>query len=190
MLIHITPSFLNCAVSGWNCDLVDLVIPEFDLHLVAGKDLLARRPYPNKNYHVVSAKSSRKALVGLLIDTPQHIRSFTAKTRWAVTEGYVVEHEVEYVITDDEHDAATDRMVLWNYSRLHTHTGSPESAKPIFGLSLSKSRERTTDNEYNADGKLVRIRDRFEMPTVESECIDPATVVWCRQPPFATAFKV
>jgi hypothetical protein len=198
MLIQITPTFFCCDKSGWDCDLIDLTISEIGLKLESGKDLLARRPWPNKNYLVVSAKASRRALVGLLIEAPGQIQAFTAITRWSVNAEYVLEHVVNYVIPDQEFDAATDQMVLWYGERMSGHhTGSPMSAKPVAGLSLSWERERKTEDEYNVKGQLVRIADRFVMPTITRSSIDPSLPaldrqrhIWDRHPPMSSIFRI
>lgn len=59
MLIHISPQFLTCEASGNDCEIVDLTIPELDLSLKGGSDIVSRRPFPNKRYVVASRKVGR-----------------------------------------------------------------------------------------------------------------------------------
>lgn len=200
MLLHLTPAFLTSEKSGWNVNLVDFSIKELGLKLRAGEDLVAGRPYPNKHYLLASPKASRKALTGVLIEAPEQLSSFTAVTRWAVGAEFIHEHVVEYVIPDAEYDAATDQPMLWDGERMHRHhKGSPLTIKPLAGLEFSFTRERETTDVVNERGQLVRMVDRFVMPTIARCAIDPTSliedrrppsrVMWDRHPPISTVFR-
>lgn len=200
MLIHITPTLLCCEKTGWDCELMDVVIPEASLHLVAGKDVRAGRPWPNKNYLVATPKSARKAFRGIIFETPAPMDAFTVTTRWAINADYVLDHVVRYEIPDQDFDAATDSMVMWEGERMNAyHEGSPMICKPIAYLSFGRKRERKTIDSFNVRGQLVRIADHFVMPTISRSSIDPehaettqrlSTIIRANcTPPMATRFQ-
>jgi hypothetical protein len=123
MLIHITPtllrpaasaSFLMSKPSDLSCALVDVTLPELGLTLKAGRELAARTPYENKRWLVACRRQGQKAMVGLFIETGEHLDAFTVVTRWAVEGDTLLTHRVRHVILDREHDAVTDRMGFWN----------------------------------------------------------------------------
>lgn len=66
MLIHLIPNILADR-SHVPCSLVDLTSPELGLNLIGGKELTARRPYPNKHYLVACRKVGQKAVNGFLV---------------------------------------------------------------------------------------------------------------------------
>lgn len=113
VLIQLTPTFMMCRDSGKACKVIDLTIPEFNLKLVGGKDIVERRPHANNMHLVVSPKSSRRALVGVLFELAQPVKKFVCTTRWAISAELVAEHVVQYELADDDYDAATTRMTLW-----------------------------------------------------------------------------
>ncbi|RMR16853.1 hypothetical protein ALP90_200101 [Pseudomonas amygdali pv. ulmi] len=47
MIIHLSPSIYACPKTE-PCSLIDLTCNELNIDLVGGKELTARRPYPNK----------------------------------------------------------------------------------------------------------------------------------------------
>ena len=64
MLLHLSPTLCN---EGQAVALVDVHVLPFGLRLVGGVDVVARRPYPNKTYHVACRKVGRKAVRGILL---------------------------------------------------------------------------------------------------------------------------
>lgn len=114
MLIHLLPKFLMCDVYGPDVAMIDLHVPELNLTLRAGTDLVARQPYPNKRYWVASRKIGRKAIEGLLIETPGQLDTFTVETRWAVAADAVALHRVTHKVLDTEFDAVSADMMLWH----------------------------------------------------------------------------
>src|SRR5262249_3289766 len=108
MLLHIRPrlfSFLNVAIAALDSDALGL-------HLTA-RELDARRPYPNKEYAVACRRQGRKAIDGILIETPECIERFDIKTQWAIEALLLVTHSVDYRIIDRDFHAASDDMMLW-----------------------------------------------------------------------------
>ena len=60
MLIHFCPRLLTPAGFDLPCELIDIRIKEFDLHLLGGRDVVARHPLPDKRYHVACRKAGCK----------------------------------------------------------------------------------------------------------------------------------
>ena len=183
MLIHITPRFyipryIPMPIS--ECRLLSLRIEQLGIEL-KGADLVSRRPYPNKRYWVASRHIGRKSLIGILLQTPGHVPSFTVIARWAVNEEHIVAHEVEYRIADADFNAASDNMILWNELQLvegsfasrTTTMQSPLLAQPrmeIFAdLPEGETRRTSVEDTVSADRFIVLRREVFTMPTIEPE---------------------
>lgn len=110
MLLHLSPTLRN---EGRAVALVDVRVLPLGLRLIGGVDVVARRPYPNKTYHVVCRKFGRKAVRGFLVVTPAALTSWTVVTRWALDAEVLVIHTVRYQLLDGDFDAASDSMTLW-----------------------------------------------------------------------------
>lgn len=111
MLIHLVPKLYEAAFAV-DSEIVDVSIPECGLILIGGKDITARRPFPNKRYLVACRKVGQKAMVGLLVDVEGWLPTYTVITRWLV-DGEMIIHFVEHEVLDQELDAVSDEMVLW-----------------------------------------------------------------------------
>lgn len=62
MLIHLLPT-LHCGrFSSEACELIDITCPELGLKLSSGKEVVARRPFPNKQYLVACRNVGQKAM--------------------------------------------------------------------------------------------------------------------------------
>jgi Family of unknown function (DUF6012) len=81
MLLHIRPKLF--APFKDPVALVDLEITLFGLQFRGGVDLATRRPYPNKRFPVACRREARKALDGILIETPGPVDEFHVTARWA-----------------------------------------------------------------------------------------------------------
>lgn len=112
MLIHIVPKLFEPPFEV-KSEIVDVSIPECGLVLVGGKDITARRPYPNKRYLVACRKLGQKAIAGILVAVEGGLQSYTVITRWRVN-GDVITHFVEHEVLDRDFDAVSDDMVLWH----------------------------------------------------------------------------
>ena len=111
MLIHLTPriySAFDIPIS-----LVDFSIPEFNFSLDGQRDLVLRKPFPNKRIQVACRKKRLKAVNGFLISTEDTVSDFTAVTRWAIGADHVSTHMVRYELLDSQFDAYTEYMQLW-----------------------------------------------------------------------------
>jgi hypothetical protein len=112
MLIHIVPKLFEPPFAV-ESEVIDVSIPECGLVLIGGKDITARRPYPNKRYLVACRKVGQKAIDGIFIEVDGWLESYTVATRWLV-DGEVITHIVEHTVLDQDFDAVTDSMVLWS----------------------------------------------------------------------------
>ncbi|WP_432263025.1 DUF6012 family protein [Cupriavidus sp. TMH.W2] len=181
MLIHLLPKFLTCEVSGPDVALVDVRIPELDLTLSAGTDLVARQPYPNKRYWVASRKTGRKAIEGLLIETPGHLDTYTVETRWAMQADAIALHRVTHKVLDAEFDAVTDSMLLW-YAGMGDWTRrwpdcyaelAPVAVQPHMTLSPRKDRQHTGVQYRTIHPAIIEQSETFCLHTVERGRLGP-----------------
>lgn len=185
MLIHVSPRLYIPDFDPQLCELVDWTCPELGLHLVGGVDVVARRPYPNKNYLVACRKLGQRAMDGLLVEVDGHVGSFTATTRWRIgTHGDVVSHVVNYSVLDEEMDAVTDDMVLWSAfcdsmggwrSRMPSHAQSwtCASARPRMEIKPTARQGDFADLVHVRAGRnpvhIERRVENFAMHTVERD---------------------
>lgn len=110
MLIHIVPKLIEPDFPVTSA-IVDISIPECGLLLVGGKDITARRPYPNKRHLVACRKKGNKAIAGILVEVEGHLSLYTAITRWLVNDE-IITHVVEHTVLDQELDAVSDDLTL------------------------------------------------------------------------------
>lgn len=181
MLIHLTPRYY-AKYSNVQVDIIDVVIPEFKLHLQANIDIVLKTPFPNKNYKVVCRKKGRKAINGVFVETNKEIHNFTVITRWAVN-GEVSTHETHYHIKDNEFDAATEEDMLWSgffntpyrvrcreIEKNGTSVKRQSTMVTLIGdLNSNDDDSNWTFNNVGSDG-IVRFRAEYiTLPTVERE---------------------
>lgn len=182
MLLHIVPRLFACRVNEPQCDLIDVDCPALGLKLRNGIELVARRPYPNKHYLVACRKVGQKAMNGFLIETTERVREFTATTRWAVGGDRIVNHQVQYIVLDDELDAISENMGLW----FSTCEGlgswgnrwpdlpkewTPAAAQPRMEL-VSRERKGNYSDRINGRGQIVERSEIFQVRTIERERIE------------------
>lgn len=168
---HFTPQFY----SEIPCDvqLVDVVCAEFGLKLRNSSEIVARRPFPNKRYHVVCRKAGQKAMIGLLVEHDQIPSEFTVVTRWAVDAGEVLTHTVRYMLLDTEFDFATDQMTLWSGTPDYPSRrpdipqyGFPARTQPRMGLLSNDGREGIIEDVLGPVGLLSKRHETFYIPTI------------------------
>ncbi|CUJ69606.1 Uncharacterised protein [Achromobacter sp. 2789STDY5608633] len=202
MLIHVIPRILLARAPVAHCSLIDFRCVELDLVLREGTDLTVGRPYPNKTYLVARRRVGRRAVDGLLIETPDHLPEFTTVTRWAVNGDRVLTHEVQHILLDQDHDAATENMVLWYASGHgnrefprrwpeHVNYGPPVSTQPLMDLRPSE-RHGTYEDTVDGSGWLTKRRETFYMHTIERDRIDILGRAWSsdRTPTLDTALRL
>nr|AGH89370.1 hypothetical protein [uncultured bacterium] len=201
MLLHIIPRLYVSEPAAPQCDLIDFHCPALGLKLRNGIELVARRPYPNKRYQVACRKVGQKAMNGFLIETTERVREFTTLTRWAVGGERVINHQVQYFVLDDELDAITDCMVLWNamspslggFSRRWPSIAedwTPAAAQPRMEL-VSRERAGTYADRHDEAGRIVERAEVFQVHTVERERVLYAhkADIYSRNPTANMAFQ-
>lgn len=203
MLIHLTPKLNAGRLPGMvnAIHLVDIECKELDLHLKGGRDIVARRPYPNKSWFVACRKRGRKAVNGILIETESPVREFTTVTRWAIAAEMVVAHRVRYVVLDQELDATSSDVLLWGDRRPRDYPvkGSPLQVEPC--MELVPGIERVgdvTDTLSNhscplGPGTILDRSEVFHLPTIEDQRLEPGVPCYpfsSRLPELSDAFRV
>lgn len=184
MLIHITPRIY--LPYGMEANILDVTIDEIGLTLKGGTDIKVCRPYPNKNYWIARAKTGRKAVAGILVDTPSHIDRFTVVSRWAVGTENIAVHRVDYEVLDADYQAVTDNIMLW-----YGCSGSlgdwasrwPEGEQyqaPVYeqptmelftGAHAGPPRTNRVHDRLDAAGRITERVETFRIPTVEPDRI-------------------
>lgn len=200
MLLHFVPRLYACRFSEPKCELIDFHCPALGLKLRNGVELVARRPYPNKNYLVACRKVGQKAIDGFLVETTERVTEFAAVTRWAVGGDRVVNHQVQYFVLDDELDAVSESMGLWygtsgslgNWSSRWPDVAkewSPAAAQPRMEL-VSRERAGTYADRMDTKGKIIERSEVFQLHTIERERIEQrgGLILPDRLPSVATAF--
>lgn len=200
MLIHLTPQvYAHHATEP--CSLIDLSCSELGLFLKGGKELTARRPYPNKDYLVACRKVGQKAMNGILIETESPIREFTVVTRWAVAASHIATHRVRYIVLDEEHDAVSESMLLWygtsecaggfesRWPGITDH-GTPARTQPRMEVFPRLDRCGEFSDLANEQGALIERSEVFRLPTIERERImNPQFSLDKRLPSIESAFR-
>jgi hypothetical protein len=200
MLWHIRPRLFS---PFKHVTLIDLKIDPLGLFLIGGKDLVARRPYPNRHYAVACRKDGRKAIDGILIETEKPDSELLVTARWAIEAELSVTHEVRYALLDRDFDAASDHMTLWRAcvwdlkqqpwsSRWPDRLKGvpPVRAEPVMDVLPGRVRSSEPEDLLDDTGEwIMRRRERFAMPTLERE-----RIVTCwpndRMPPLSSAFRI
>lgn len=179
MLLHLIPQMFACRNNEPECSIIDFRCPELGLCLRGGIEIVARRPYPNKNYLVACRKVGRKAMDGFLIETTERVREFRTITRWSVGAERIVNHHVQYFVLDDDLDAITEKMVLW-YAMSPSLGGfslrwpgvaedwTPAAAQPRMEL-ISRERDGHYTDSLDDMGNIIERIEIFRLLTVERE---------------------
>ncbi|MDY7563473.1 DUF6012 family protein [Pseudomonas sp. AB6] len=179
MLIHLIPNILADRTNV-PCSLVDLTCSELGLNLTGGKELTARRPYPNKNYLVACRKVGQKAVNGFLVETQGPVREFTVVTRWAVAASHIATHSMRYILADAEFDTVTEQMMQWGAthpsqgdykSRYPTGCtyGSPLESQPRMEAFKRIKRVGEFTDQLDKHGAVIERSEVFRLPTLERE---------------------
>ena len=186
MLIHLTPRFYaqpGFAFRISECRLISLQVKELGVELKS-TELVSRKPFPNKNHWVASRKIGRRAVEGILIDTPAHVHTFTSLARWLVNEEHIVEHEIEYTVLDQKFDSVSDKTMLWWGGQMHGiqyESRWPEGlaaqgrAQPFVELFPKKEEPPSLVHPFTdtlTDEGLIKLRqEKLAMPTLQRERI-------------------
>ncbi len=182
MLLHIVPKFFGAFE---DVGIVDIRVEPLGLCLRGGVELATRRPYPNKRYAVACRRSGRKAVNGILLAMDFPISDLFYVARWAVEAEKVVTHRIRYRLLDQEFDAASESMMLWNAcseylggwsSRWPDPPGwkTPAFSEPRMEVELLNAddqrqarRQSRLDDVRDSSGWIVERQEEFHMPTLE-----------------------
>lgn len=194
-MIHIVPKFF--APYFLEPELVDIEIPELGLTLLGGEDVTTRKPYPNKRYFVACRKKGRKAVNGILIESPIFLKEYTVTSRWSWEDNEVqASHVVKHVVLDSDFDMTSDDMLMW-YGTSKWEARWPEWAKdlapanvsPCMEIALCSKKGGEYEDEYHSiTGHIMKRTEIFKLPTIERErflCQDLHPM-----PNFEQAFKI
>lgn len=179
MIIHLSPSIYACPKTE-PCSLIDLTCNELNIDLVGGKELTARRPYPNKKYLVACRKVGQKAMNGILIESKTPVREFTVVTRWSVAASHIATHRVHYIILDEEYDAISENMVLWyatseslgSYKSRwpgNEEYGTPATSQPRMEAYQRLRRVGPIRDVTDESGAVIERSEVFKLPTLQPE---------------------
>lgn len=179
MLVHLTPQIRACSTNEI-CSLIDVTSEELGFVLEGGKDLTARRPYPNKDYLVACRKVGQRAMNGILIELQEPIREFTVVTRWAVAASHIATHRVRYIVLDDDYDTISENMVLW-YGTSESSGGfesrwpkdveysTPARTQPRMEVFPRLDRCGEISDKTDEQGAIIERSEVFRLPTVQRE---------------------
>ena len=199
MLIHLVPRLYN-QYADVQAELLDVSIPEISLALRNGKDIVARRPYPNKCYLVACRRKGHRAMSGLLVETHRPLQTYTCVTRWALNAELVITHQVEHQVIDTDLEAASDDLTTWyamaGFGNRWPPNLYPDSApvqvQPrmdiVRALSRSACSQRSGacfSDTLRPDGIILKRIEHFRLPTIEPGRL----FLEERIPPLAHAFR-
>ncbi|KGG87418.1 hypothetical protein P245_20360 [Comamonas thiooxydans] len=204
MLIHITPRFYAQPGHQFQiaeCRLLSLQIHELGVDLKSS-DLVTRKPFPNKSHWVGSRNIGRKALEGILFETPGHIPAFTTKARWAVNEEHIVVHEIEYRVLDQEFDTISDNTMLWSAGKMQSlqypsrwpanMSWESSPGQPYMEIfpdpSGPRSQRQHVRDTVSADRLITLRQESLDMPTLERTRIS-STDWTARMPPMNSVIR-
>lgn len=179
MLIH-TVTKLYEPPMHVKVELLHIEIPECALTLTAGKEIVARRPYPNKRYLVACRNQGLKAMHGILIETDVHLDTYTVITSWLVND-QLIRHQVKHQVLDRQFDAVSDDMTLWyNYTNTNKdwqsrwpeqYTEVPIERQPRMDV-IANETVRPKDVVDKVEGVIIVERqETFKLHTIERDRI-------------------
>jgi hypothetical protein len=202
MLLHTVPRFYN-SYKDVDIQLVDIQIPEINLNLRDGIDIVARKPYPNKCLLVACKKKTNKAMEGLLIRLPDSLKGWTVITRWSENAEHLFSHTVKYNLMDSEFDTVTDCVSMWSGYQ-HSILGNwedrhPHDSRNTTPIHLQPSMEYLFNNQkskriagindmYSEEGLLISRTEDFTVPTIEIERLFSGISLTKRIPSLSDSF--
>ncbi|MEZ8930339.1 MULTISPECIES: DUF6012 family protein [unclassified Vibrio] len=185
MLLHLVPKIMN-RYSNVELELIDVQIPELNVTLTEGKDLVVRKPFPNKSYHVACRKVGRKAMHGLYLEVDKQLTNFSVITHWkakcanwADEQEKTLTHRVNYTVADTDFDAISDDHTL-QYGQFGFESrwltdfriNPPVKTQPRMDVLICEYHKRgeniSIEDEYQ-DVVMVNRVEEITLPTVEKE---------------------
>ena len=197
-LIHIVPRFCTRYIPA---TIHRVEIPELEITLNAGKELMTGHPYPNKRYCVACPKG-RTHYDGFFIQTPMRVPDFTTKMYWKLANGLIIAHEVTQITTDTEFPTTSWTASKWCgvYGRPWIASRYPENAPPPVKLQPTMIFE--TDSEDDAESRccneiinfggslgIIKSSETYHVPTINPERLLDSVFPSERLPPLETAFR-
>ncbi|MFM4785444.1 DUF6012 family protein [Aeromonas veronii] len=189
MLIHIVPKIIIRNPSQQQCwELVDISSEELGISLKGGLDVVARRPYPNKQYLVACRKKGQKAFNGLFIQSQSFKDKFSVVTRWAFLDEQIVTQVTHYEVLDRDHDAVTDCAMSWERRHASLEGFPPVAIQPMMDPERSTLKSDVTDSVV--DGVIVRREIKLPIYTQSAESVLNALHFQDRCPAISDAFLI
>jgi hypothetical protein len=110
MFIHVVPKLHHMMANS--CKLTSVKIPEINLDLK--EDLLGTgRPFPNKKIFVGMKKNkNKKAIIGFIVETKIHLKSFTVISTWKIENFDPITHIVTNYVEDEDFDMISQDSLL------------------------------------------------------------------------------
>jgi len=108
MFIHLIPKLFFKYANHFS--ILSLEVPELSIHLT-NDDIVSRKPFPNKCYHVVCKRKGKKAIKGILLESDKHLSHFQVRTKWLI-DNEEITHVVNYHVIDDEFSLVSDDFTL------------------------------------------------------------------------------
>jgi hypothetical protein len=109
MFIHLIPKLFFKYAN--HVSILSLEVPELSIYLT-NDDLVSRKPFPNKCYHVACKRKGKKAIKGILLESDKHLSHFQVKTKWLIDNEEEITHVVNYNVIDDEFSLVSDDFTL------------------------------------------------------------------------------
>lgn len=205
MRLHLVPKILN-KYADVTAELVRIDIPEIGLILEGDKDVVTRRPYPNKQYQVACRKKGSKAITGIFVEVDEHLSHFTVETLWNLKgpgrELNALVHRVLYTVADRDFGAISDDHVLLhgrdNFKPRaigRIEADRPVDSQPRMDVIFDHGEHgrgviADITDKYLSSGVLVERDERITVPTIEVERFDSMSMFSDRMPDAADAFRV
>lgn len=185
MLLHLVPQIMN-RYSNVELELIDVQIPELNVTLTGGKDLVVRKPFPNKSYHVACRKVGRKAMHGLYMEVDKQLKNFSVITRWKAKcanwtdeQEKTLTHRVNYTVADTDFDVISDDHTM-QYAQFEFESrwltdfriDPPVNTQPRMDLLICEYHKRGENISLKDEYKDVVMVNRVEditLPTIEKE---------------------
>ncbi|MFN1619679.1 DUF6012 family protein [Vibrio rotiferianus] len=181
MLLHLVPQIMN-RYSNVELELIDVQIPELNVTLTGGKELVVRKPFPNKSYHVACRKVGRKAVHGLFLEVDKQLTNFSVITRWKAKCAIFINtltHRVNYTVADTDFDVISDDHTM-QYAQFEFESrwltdfriDPPVNTQPRMDLLICEYHKRGENISLKDEYKDVVMVNRVEditLPTIEKE---------------------
>lgn len=202
MLLHLVPQVVN-RYKDVELELTDVTIPELNVTLKAGEDLVVRKPYPNKSYYVACRKIGRKAMQGLILELDKTIQAFTVITSWHVKSrlwAKTLTHQVNYTVADTNFDVVSDdHTYLYACDNFKDRwltdfqIDPPVNTQPRMDVLICDYHKRgesvSIEDEYD-DFVMVKRTEDVTIPTIELERFKSRSMHGSRLPSLDDRFIV